>query len=187
MKRATLIILSTLAALLATGHAVEGENLLKNPGIEQDAKGIPGWKISEASMGDVAAFSEKARWGAVEGPDGNSLTIAIKEPNVANVWWQQDLKGIGGTTYEVRVEVKGTLQYGSKYGVVKIGIHFLDKDGQWLGFEPISDHELSDTWTTVTGKITAPADAVGMGFRLGIMCDGVMEVFFKNPSLAEVL
>jgi len=190
MKRATLLILSTLAALLTAGHAAEGENLLKNPGIEQNAEGIPNWRISADLSRDAAAFSEteNIRWGAVEGPDGNCLTIAITEPTGgANIWWQQALRGIGGTTYEVRVEIKGTLQYGSKWGKVRIGIHFMDKDGQWLGFEPISDPELSDTWTTVKGKITAPADAEHMGFRLGIICDGAMEVFFKNPSLAEVL
>jgi hypothetical protein len=189
MKRTSLIIVSAMATLFSMAHAAEGENLLKNPGIELDANGIPNWKISEASIDDLDAFAQKARWEAVEEPDGNCLTIATKEPMAANVWWQQDLKGIGGATYEVRVEIKGALQPRSKYGGVTIGIHFLGADGQWLGFEPIRFpiSELSDTWTTVKGKITAPADGVHMGFRLGIMVDGEMEVFFKNPSLAEVL
>ena len=186
MKRATLVILSTLAALLSAGHAAEGENLLKNPGIEQDAKGIPGWKISESSMGDVAAFSEVAKWGAVEGPDGNCLMVATKEPTGGNFWWQQDLEGKEGTTYEVRVDIKGSL-VPRKYCAVKIGVHFLGADGKFKYMQVIPDPELSGTWTTVRGKFTAPAGKQTMVLRLGIMMDGEMEVFFKNPSLAEVL
>jgi hypothetical protein len=180
-------ILALLVALLATGHATEGANLLENPALAPEEGSLPGWKISESSIGDLTALAARADWGAAEDPEGDCLRLAIKEPTEANVWWLQDLKATGGTTHQIRADVKGAVDSGSRYGAVVVGVHFLDSQGQWLGFQAVPAAEVGDRWMTVEGKITAPEEAANMQLRLGIMCNGMMEVFFRNPSVAEVL
>jgi hypothetical protein len=180
-------MLALMVVPLATGHAAEGPNLLENPALVPDGGSVPGWKISESSIGDLTAFAAKAEWGAAQDPEGDCLRLATKEPTEVNVWWLQDLKPTGGTTYQIRVDVKGGLDSGSRYGAIVVGLHFLDAQGGWLGFERVPAGEVGDRWMTVEGKITAPAGAATMQLRLGMMCDGLMEVLFRNPFLAEVL
>lgn len=187
MKRILSLTASILVAILTIGHAADSGNLLTNPALSRNGKESDyGWKISEKSFVDNPDFAQQAKWGAVEQPGGNCLMIATNEPTKANVWWQQDLKATGGSVYEVSVEVKGEVKEGSKYGNPKIGIHFMDENGQWLGFEALPDSQLSADWKTFKGKITAPPGTASMGLRLGVLFDGEIEVFFRNPSLSEV-
>ena len=65
-------------------------------------------------------------------------------------------------------------------------VHFLDENGGYLGAQAIPDVQaLSDTWQLIKGKVTAPDDAVKMGFRMGIDFKGGVKMFFKEPSLTE--
>jgi len=181
------LILSTLAICLSTASAGQEENLLKNADFKPDANGaISGWQVPKYPFADDPAVAEQLKWGVEDVKGTPCLAISTKEPVKANVWWEQIVKGNGGNTYDVSVKIKGELLEGSKYGGVQVGVHFLDANGQFLSYQAIPDaKELSDTWQVIKGKITAPDDAVKMGFRMGVNFNGGVKVFFKEPTLTE--
>ena len=187
MKTPITLIVSFLTLLLATAFGGQGENLLKNVDFQADADGvIANWQVPTYPFKDDPSIVEQLKWG-VENVNGSKcLAISTKDPVKTQVWWEQIIKGNGGNTYEISVKVKGVLHEGSKYGGAKVGVHFLDADGQFLSYQALPDAEaLSDTWQIVKGKVTAPDDAVKMGLRIGVLFDGGVEVFFKEPSLTE--
>ena len=180
-------VLAILACLISIAFAAEGENLLMNTDFQADADGVvTGWQMPEYPYKDDPETLQKLKWGVENVKGADCLMLSSKEFVKANAWWEQIVNGLGGSTYELSVKMKGTLQEGSKYGAAKIGLHFLNAEGDYLSYQDIDVPELSDSWQTVKGKITIPEDAVKMGYRIGIIFEGEMEVFFKEPSLSEV-
>jgi hypothetical protein len=187
MKKPLALLLVTLALLLPSSFGGQGDNLLKNADFDIDAEGVVAdWQVPTYPFSDDPAVAEQLKWGVEDVKGTKCLAISTKEFVKSNLWWEQIVPAIGGNTYEVSVKVKGELMEGSNYGGVQVGVHFLDANGQYLSYQAIPDvKELSDTWQLIKGKITAPDDAVKMGFRMGVNFNGGVKVFFKEPSLTE--
>jgi hypothetical protein len=189
MKKLTLFTLAiSVLATFATGAlAQEATNLLKNPTLKADDAGaVAPWQVPTYPFANDPTAPSKLQW-SVQDVEGNRcLTISTKESIKANIWWEQTLATNGGSTYAVSGKVKVNLAKGSKYAGIQVGVYFEGPNGKWLGFQPITGIDASETWQTIKGKVTAPDDAVKMGLRLGVVFDGEVQAYFAEPSLIEL-
>lgn len=175
-------VCSTLMLLLAPASAEPGVNLLQNAGLQPDAAG----RITPWLFHDQPALAEQVSAGVEAVQGSRCLAISTHKPVQANLWWEQKTNCEGGNTYAISVKVKVALQAGSKYGGASVGLAFEDANGKWLGFQAIPTAGAADAWTEIKGRITVPEDAVKLTLRLGLILDGRIKVFFKEPALTEV-
>ena len=175
-------VLATLVLLLSPAGAQPAANLIQNPGLQPDAAGgIAGWLFH-----DTPAVAAQVTSGAEVVQGIRCLAISTRKPVQTNLWWEQKVACDGGNTYAISARVKVALQAGSNYGGASLGLAFEDANGKWLGFQAIPTAGTSDTWTEIKGKITVPEDAVKMTLRLGVILDGSIKVWFKEPAVSDI-
>ena len=178
---ATLVCSSLLLALALAG-AEPAVNLLQNAGFQPEATGrITGWLSHDAQ-----ALASQVTLGVEDVEGARCLAITTHQPLQTNLWWEQKLSCEGGNTYAISVKVKAKLQAGSKYGGPSAGVAFEDANGKWLGFQAVPTAVSSGAWTEIKGRITVPEDAVKLTLRLGVILDGGIKAWFKEPAVSEI-
>ncbi len=185
------IWIGLLGLLVSGGMALaqSDENLLKNGDIQAGAgRSVPGWTFSDWNLKpELPRGEEQAKvtdWGVKEDEKGRQcLWIGTSAKVQSEMWWQQEVKAEGGSTYALSFRSKGSIQE-MTWGGFGVLWYFLGQNNDWLGVEKIPV-ELSDDWKTWTSKVTIPDNAVKVGVRLGIVDLGIINVFFEDVVLTK--